>query len=493
MKTFSFVLRCFPALLLVNAAVPHSASGSALDLFYDSQLNPGWFGTNAWGESPPTYDSSWTGGSNATVNLDGNLTLNLNSSTTVGNLTVGGSAGTILFTGSGGARALTFDGGTISLPSGFHDVGDGFSFQGDFIWERGNIFSNSSVDILPYSGTATIKGGNMDYNQPSHYLGANSNFVLDGGNLIIRQQNTTVGSIQMDSGGLLLGRTNAANSFTLSLSSLSGSGGDVIPRFWTSNPGNLSLVTLNLNQAADTSFGANIMGVNEGAHLLLNKSGAGDLTLTGDIEFARKTTVSNGGLFINSTEAVFGDDFSTTAIEVTGGILGGTGTIEITGGDNVVLGANGQLAAGMLGVAGRTTFALGNGTLDLSLATASASTGWLRFDLGGNAIAGVDYDQILLSSGALDIGSGLSFNDFDFNLLAGFSPGDYILFDTSEAIIGSLGSATGTLGGYDAELLFVGDNLVLQVIPEPATWFLLGLAAFGLVLMRRRSLARHCA
>lgn len=489
MKNRSLPLKTLSTLLLAGIAFPHlAATADPLDLHYDISNIDGWFGANAWAESPPPFDSNWIAGSNATIDLNGNLTMNLSESTTIGNLTVGGGSGVITLTGSGGAQSLTFGGGTVNFRPGYHTVGDGFSFQGNFTLASGTLWLPGNIDVLPYSGTATISAGQMDYNRPDDRLGANSNFVINGGNLIIRQQNTTVGSIQMDLGQLLLGRTNAANSFTLSLSGLSGSGGDVIPQFHVSSPSSLSLVTLNLNQSTDTTFGANIMGVNEGAHLALTKSGTGDLTLTGNVEFARVTTVSNGGLFINSTNAVFGNDLpsETTAINVTGGTLGGTGIIEVTGGDNAVIGANGRLAAGLVGTAGQTTFLLGAGTLDLSAATAGSNSGWLLFDLGSSATAGISYDQIALTTGALDIGSGLNFADFDFSLLAGFAPGNYTLFDTNAAIVGSLGDALGELDGYDAELLIIGNNLVLQVIPEPASWLSFGIATMAMALLLRR-------
>src|SRR5690606_30201012 len=136
------------------------------------------------------------------------------------------------------------------------------------------------------------------------------------------------------------------------------------------------------------------------------------------------------------------------AISVDGGTLGGTGTIKVTGGDNVVLGANGGLTAGLAGTAGRTTYNFDTGSLDLSLATASANTGWLKFELGGLATPGTTYDQILLSSGTLNIGSGLNFGDFAFTDL-GMQSGTYVLFQTPNAIIGSLGVTTGTIGSYD--------------------------------------------
>ena len=45
---------------------------------------------------------------------------------------------------------------------------------------------------------------------------------------------------------------------------------------------------------------------------------------------------------------------------------------------------------------------------------------------------------ILLSSGSLNIGSGLGLGDFSFNGLSGLGVGTYVLFDTSQPIVGTL-------------------------------------------------------
>lgn len=484
---FRFVSMMFAGIALSALA----ATADPLDLYFDSANATEWFADDAWGETPPLYDSSWIAGSNAIVNISSSMTLNLNSSTTIGNLTVTGGR-PITFTGSGGAQSLTFNGGTINLGPGFHVFGDGLSFQGDFTWQSGIIWdSDSTTDILRYVGTATITGGQMDFNNPSVRLGSDSNFVIDGGTLIIRQQNTTVGSIVVNSGEFHIGRNNTTHTFTITLSSLSGTGGSIIPRYRTSDPQSLNLFILNLVQSTDTTLGSEIRGINEGARLQLTKGGSGNLSLTGDVTLARKTTVGDGGLFIDSFNAIFSDDASSIAIEVTGGVLGGIGVIEVDGDDSVVIGASGRLAAGHLGSAGATTFILGNGVLDLSAATEGPNSGWLVFDLGSDATPGISYDQIALTSGILDIGTGLSFSDFDFNLLAGFGPGKYTLFATEETIVGSLGISEGQLGDYDAALFIQGNNLVLQVIPEPAAWVLPGLVVMTFALARRRKVAQR--
>jgi hypothetical protein len=199
-------------------------------------------------------------------------------------------------------------------------------------------------------------------------------------------------------------------------------------------------------------------------------------------------TVSDGQLIINSANTSFGDGtvgagLGTTAIRVlSGGTLGGTGTITTLVGDNVNVDSGGKLAAGLVGTAGTTTYALGTGaSLDIS----NIASGALLFDLGSNSSAGVTYDQIRLTSGTLEFGT-LDFSDFTFNPLTGFGSGTYTLFNTSN-LNATLGSATGTIGSYNATLSISGNNVLLNVVPEPhsAALVLLG-AGLCLTLWSRR-------
>jgi hypothetical protein len=93
---------------------------------------------------------------------------------------------------------------------------------------------------------------------------------------------------------------------------------------------------------------------------------------------------------------------------------------------------------------------------------------------------------VTLSTGTLAIGSGLlNFSDFAFTDLAGFGPGTYTLFSAG-SITGSLGTTSGTVGGFDSTLAVSGGtNLQLVVVPEPA-----GAAGWGIGLVMAGALAR---
>lgn len=463
-------------------------------LTYDGTSNLGWFETNAWTDASPA-SATWTSGDSAVFDATPSGIVAFSGTTAASGIALtSGVSASITLGDRGDSGTINMSGGDISFASYWRiDVNRDVKFQGDYTVKSPSIgaLAFNSAKSAAYVGTATVEGGQLWFTHATQ-LGSASNLVVDGGDLVIRQGDLSFGSLELKSGTSIIGRNNSDTNASATMSSFSGTGGTLT----VDSRDDATTVTrgFTVDQSTDTTFSGTIDGV--GAHtsddswLQFTKSGSGALTLDGDVDLQRVTTVDGGHLYINSTgtDASFTDVEvgATDAILIDGGSLGGTGTINITGADNVSLGAGGALTAGLAATAGKTTFQLDGGKLDLTLATASANTGWLHFDLGSDATAGTDFDQISLLGGSLDIGSDLNFSDFDLTTLSGFGAGDYMLFQTPGAISGSFGTAMGTINGLDATLSIFGNNLMLTVVPEPSSLALLG-GAFLFALACRRA------
>ncbi|MCE5280017.1 MAG: autotransporter-associated beta strand repeat-containing protein [Planctomycetaceae bacterium] len=217
------------------------------------------------------------------------------------------------------------------------------------------------------------------------------------------------------------------------------------------------------NDGADGDFSGRIQGG------ILRKTGAGTQILTGANTYTGGTQVNGGSLLVNNITA---SGTGTGAVAVNnGGTLGGSGFI----GGPVTVAAGGKLSPGAS--AGMLTI---NNSLNISAALGGAA-GSMLFDLG---------DTVTLSGASvLTIGSGLlEWDDFVFSG-APTGPAVYTLFNTSAAISGTLGTnLSGKIGGLDATLSLdgSGQDILLTVIPEPATMTLLVLGGVAALIRRRR-------
>jgi fibronectin-binding autotransporter adhesin len=216
--------------------------------------------------------------------------------------------------------------------------------------------------------------------------------------------------------------------------------------------------TLALNTTGTNTYNGQIDG-----NISLTVAGTGTQILTGSSTYTGGTTINGGTLQVNNASGA-GTGSGPTAVN-SGGTLGGTGFIDTsTTNSNVTVNAGGNLAPGAS--AGTLTMSLGTGTLNLS----AVAAGGLKFELGTPEVAGVDdnldSDHVVLSSGALNIGS-LNFSEFTFSNAGGLAAGTYTLFDASSPITGTIGTASGSFGGFTGTLSINGasNDVLLTVTP----------------------------
>ncbi len=255
------------------------------------------------------------------------------------------------------------------------------------------------------------------------------------------------------------GATLDLNGVTQTVASLSGVAGTSIA---------LNGGALTVGGATSTVFAGDISG--SGA---LTKVGSGTLELSGT------STPTGGPILVQGGTLLLTGSLSGSLVEVqSGGTLGGTGTI---GGDLYITGT-GKLSPGT----SPGTLTVTGSTLDFSDAVFATNTHALVFELGSTS------DRVNVTTGQLGIGTGvLEFDDFTFTESAGFGPGTYTLFDSTQDLFGALGAnLSGTIVGDLVGTLSLADtnnDIVLTVIPEPgsAIFFLGGLSL--LASRRRRS------
>ena len=375
----------------------------------------------------------------------------------------------------------------------------------------GGLYGNGTVDNTTgshflgvnygnFTGTITDSGGSLELQKiGSGTLILTGNNTYSGNTRVIEgvlqigntgDNGEIAGDITVEDGGTLRLRNPGANSVDDS-GELTVNAGGLVDTQENENIGGLFG-----SGTVDNTGGSYFLGINYGdfsgtitdssGSLRLEKNSSGVLTLSGDNSYSGGTIVRGGTLLINNTT---GSGTGSGTVTVSGGTLGGNGSID----GLVTVASGGTLGPG----ASPGILTLNNGL--------TFTGGTYEVDIEG-ATAGTGYDQVVVTSGNVDLGLGVA--DLLLNVDSGFSAAidDYLW------IIDNTGS--GTTSGYftglddgssvdvngrrfyvyynadhDTAALLGGNDVLLTSVPEPSTLaMLLGLAGIGLLgYFRRRN------
>jgi hypothetical protein len=376
--------------------------------------------------------------------------------------------------------------------------------------------NNSHVDL----NRATLQGGTLTSTGTGHFHGIDA--FLSGVTI------TAGSTIELSDGKALTLLGNILNNGTLSLIATSGSNELRFDGSATlSGAGNITLSDASSNRISSGSAGSTltlgaqqtILGAGEvgrnnlaitnqgtiwatGANALvldnasstftnngtLKASGSGGMSIKdpvtnlGTIEIMSGSSVIVEGAFtqsaITSSTKLAGGTFTSTGFSLQNGSIAGSGTIN-----GPVTATSGAVYLGGIGSVGALAF-----TSTLNLGSGSS----LFFDLGGTA-PGTGHDRLNGTTIALNGSLSLAFvNGFQSTIT---SNDTLTLINASSALSGTFaslpnGSRLTTTDGFGSfQVNYLANSLTIsnfQAIPEPSTYALLGVGAFGVLIAQRR-------
>lgn len=398
---------------------------------------------------------------NGTLLATGTGTLKLsgdNTLTTINKGAAGTDTGTLILSGSN-----TFSNSTLTFGTASQDRGairlENDNALGGVTVIAGNSGTGSARARIELANDVTISG--VEYR-----AGGRTNADTTGAAIVnISGNNTWDGTIRITNTGGSYGIRSDAGSLEIS-GSLRNSLGTA--RTWE------------LTGAGDILVSGTI--VDGGASsLILNKTGAGTLEITGESNtYSGGTTLNAGTLLANNTA---GSATGTGAVTVNGGTLGGTGTVS----GAVAINTTGVLSPGAsVGTLSTGALSLNTGSTFAYELNTTAITGDLLNVDGDLSFDGTVTLSLtdLGSNSLLALGSKFTlisyFGTWDGNTFSGFADDSEFTLLGNEWRIDYNDVSAGSLNGGT-----YSNAVTLTVIPEPTTAMLAGLGLLALLRRRR--------
>lgn len=497
-------MKTHPQILSLRELLPVALVATAIFAIPRAQAtNYTWAGGTANWDAAASWTPNIAGGpvtGDSIINPAAGLSrMNVNSTTTPSISLVdlnfsqmGGTAAIYNNASTGGNSSLSFvSTGTLTKATAFN------------LTIRGHSGGNMSLSLNNIEMTDGQLYLGADYNTDARY-GLTSLNVSGTANL----SSTTAGSAfavgtapgvaanfqQVNLGGNLVFRLSATGGAdrvrNVTMTGLNGTSGTTVQGNTVNNTGTShTTLTINSTPSTTSTFNGTISnGTGTGHFLNLVKGNTGTQVLGGNNTYTGTTTVNAGTLIINNTA---GSGTGTGAVTVNvSGTLGGNGTIS---GATTV---NGTIAAG------NSIGTLNTGNLSIS------STGVLDNELGRSGVTPVS-DRVNVT-GTVSLASGA---DLKLTLFSGLNnPAENDIFflisnDSTDAVSGVFtklnGSATtlneGSVFSWNSQSWKItyladfgtssftgGNDIALQVVPEPTTWAFIAFSLTSVLVFRRR-------